>query len=348
MKKILILFIILFIPLKVSAASEIIVMDIDSGRILYEKNSNEKRLIASTTKIMTAIIAIENMRLDKTITVGDEVLKAYGTNIYIEPGEKITIKELLYGLILRSGNDAALTLSQNIKGKEKNFIKLMNKKAFDIGMKNTIFENVHGLDEETKNYSTAYDMALLSIYAYKNKIYRNISSTKKYIVKSNIKTYEWYNRNKLLRMYKNCTSGKNGYTPSAGKTLVTTASKDDMNLTIVTLNDPDIYNTHENLYNYYFNRYKNYTIINKDTFKYDESIINKKLYIKDNLIYPLEDSEVNKIETKLIIDNKNKEEVGKIEIKLNNKKLGEVKVYAVINKKKKEQSLFQKIMNWIF
>ena len=348
MKKILILFIILFIPLKVSAASEIIVMDIDSGRILYEKNSNEKRLIASTTKIMTAIIAIENMRLDKTITVGDEVLKAYGTNIYIEPGEKITIKELLYGLILRSGNDAALTLSQNIKGKEKNFIKLMNKKAFDIGMKNTIFENVHGLDEETKNYSTAYDMALLSIYAYKNKIYRNISSTKKYIVKSNIKTYEWYNRNKLLRMYKNCTSGKNGYTPSAGKTLVTTASKDDMNLTIVTLNDPDIYNTHENLYNYYFNRYKNYTVINKDTFKYDESIINKKLYIKDNFIYPLEDSEVNKIETKLIIDNKNKEEVGKIEIKLNNKKLGEVKVYAVINKKKKEQSLFQKIMNWIF
>lgn len=348
MKKILILFIILFIPLKVSAASEIIVMDIDSGRILYEKNSNEKRLIASTTKIMTAIIAIENMRLDKTITVGDEVLKAYGTNIYIEPGEKITIKELLYGLILRSGNDAALTLSQNIKGKEKNFIKLMNKKAFDIGMKNTIFENVHGLDEETKNYSTAYDMALLSIYAYKNKIYRNISSTKKYIVKSNIKTYEWYNRNKLLRMYKNCTSGKNGYTPSAGKTLVTTASKDDMNLTIVTLNDPDIYNTHENLYNYYFNRYKNYTIINKDTFKYDESIINKKLYIKDNFIYPLEDSEVNKIETKLIIDNKNKEEVGKIEIKLNNKKLGEVKVYAVINKKKKEQSLFRKIMNWIF
>lgn len=348
MKKILILFIILFIPLKVSAASEIIVMDIDSGRILYEKNSNEKRLIASTTKIMTAIIAIENMRLDKTITVGDEVLKAYGTNIYIEPGEKITIKELLYGLILRSGNDAALTLSQNIKGKEKNFIKLMNKKAFDIGMKNTIFENVHGLDEETKNYSTAYDMALLSIYAYKNKIYRNISSTKKYIVKSNIKTYEWYNRNKLLRMYKNCTSGKNGYTPSAGKTLVTTASKDDMNLTIVTLNDPDIYNTHENLYNYYFNRYKNYTIINKDTFKYDESIINKKLYIKDNFIYPLEDSEVNKIETKLIIDNKNKEEVGKIEIKLNNKKLGEVKVYAVIDKKKKEQSLFRKIMNWIF
>ena len=348
MKKILILFIILFIPLKVSAASEIIVMDIDSGRILYEKNSNEKRLIASTTKIMTAIIAIENMRLDKTITVGDEVLKAYGTNIYIEPGEKITIKELLYGLILRSGNDAALTLSQNIKGKEKNFIKLMNKKAFDIGMKNTIFENVHGLDEETKNYSTAYDMALLSIYAYKNKIYRNISSTKKYIVKSNIKTYEWYNRNKLLRMYKNCTSGKNGYTPSAGKTLVTTASKDDMNLTIVTLNDPDIYNTHENLYNYYFNRYKNYTVINKDTFKYDESIINKKLYIKDNFIYPLEDSEVNKIETKLIIDNKNKEEVGKIEIKLNNKKLGEVKVYAVINKKKKEQSLFRKIMNWIF
>lgn len=336
------------IPIKVQAASEIIVMDIDSGRILYEKNANEKRLIASTTKIMTAIIAIENMKLDKTITVGDEVLKSYGTNIYIEPGEKMTVKELLYGLILRSGNDAALTISKNIKGNEKRFISLMNKKAIELGMNNTTFENVHGLDEETRNYSTAYDMALLSIYAYKNKVYRSISSTKKYILKSNIKSFEWYNRNKLLSIYKYCTSGKNGYTPSAGKTLVTTSSKDNMNLTIVTLNDPDIYNTHENLYNYYFNRYKNYTIINKDTFKFDQSIINKKLYIKENFIYPLEESEIDKIKTKIVIESRNKKEAGKIEISLNNKKIGEVKVYSIISKKKKEKSLFQKIKNLIF
>ena len=191
-------------------------------------------------------------------------------------------------------------------------------------------------------------MSILSIYAYKNKVYKNISSAKKYLTKSNIKSYEWYNRNKLLRMYKYCTTGKNGYTPSAGKTLVTTATKDDMNLTIVTLNDPDIYNTHENLYNYYFNKYKNYKIINKDTFRFDESLINKKLYIKENFIYPLEESEVKQIETKVVIDNKNKEEVGKIIVKLNNKKIGEVKVYEVKSKKKKEQSLFQKIMNLIF
>ena len=128
---------------------------------------------------MTAIVAIENMSLDKEITVGDEVLKAYGTNTYIEVGENIKVKDLLYGLILRSGNDAALTLAKNIENKKGNFIDLMNEKAKEIGMENTSFANPHGLDEETRNYSTAYDMALLSKYAYRNKIYKTISKTKK-------------------------------------------------------------------------------------------------------------------------------------------------------------------------
>ena len=195
------------------------VMDNDSGRILYENNSNERRLIASTTKIMTCILVLENSDLSKKITVGDEILKVYGTNIYVEVGEILTIKDLLYGLMLRSGNDAAIVLANNIFNSEDEFIHKMNDKAKEIGMNNTVFNNPHGLDEETKNYSTAYDMALLAKYAYKNKMYRNIISTKKYNTKSNLKSYEWYNRVELINSYKYSLGGKNGYTPKAGKTL---------------------------------------------------------------------------------------------------------------------------------
>ena len=139
-----------------------VVMDLNSGSVLYQKNANEKRLIASITKIMTAIITLENISLNKEIKVGEEVLKMYGTNIYVEVGEKITIKDLLYGLLLRSGNDASVVLANAVSKNEEEFVKLMNTKAQEIGMKNSTFSNPHGLDEETKNYSTAYDMALLS------------------------------------------------------------------------------------------------------------------------------------------------------------------------------------------
>lgn len=350
MKKILFLLscVILFIPISVKATSEIVVMDLDSGRILFESNAHEKRLIASITKIMTAVVTIENNDLDKKITVGDEVLKSYGTNTYISVGEKIRVKDLLYGLILRSGNDAAITLSYSIDNNPNTFINKMNEKALTIGMKDTLFNNPHGLDEETKNYSTAYDMALLSRYAYQNSYYRKIASTKKYSLTTNLKSYIWYNRNKLLSTYKYCTGGKNGYTPSAGKTLVSTATKDDLNLTVVTLNDPDIYETHESLYNYYFSKYKNYKIINKDTFKFDKSLINKDLYIKDSFIYPLTENELEKIKTKIKLDNKNEKTAGVIEISLDNKVIGNVKIYEKEEKnKKKELKFFEKIKSLI-
>ena len=276
--KILLLIIVFTFPLKINASS--IVMDIDSGRILHQNNIHEKKLIASITKIMTAIIAIENNDINAKVTIGKEILTMYGTNIYIEVGEEITIKDLLYGLILRSGNDSAIALAAATSKTEENFVKLMNEKAKEIGMTNTIFENSHGLDEYTQNISTSYDMALLSSYAYKNKTYREIASTNKYIAKTKNKTYLWYNRNKLLNNYEYCTGGKNGYTPNAGRTLVTTASKNDLNLTAVTLNISNEYNVHENLYNETFKKYKNYTILDKKTFSIDKNLISQKPYIK--------------------------------------------------------------------
>lgn len=325
-----------------------IVMEIDSGRVLYENNSNERMLIASTTKIMTAILAIENTTIKDKITIGEEILSMYGTNIYIEVGEQMTIEDLLYGLILRSGNDAAEALAIHIAGTEENFAKIMNSKALEIGMNNTEFNNPHGLDDNTKNYSTAYDMAQLSRYVSNNNIYTQIANTKKYTVSTTNKSYLWYNRNKLLTSYKYCTGGKNGYTPDAGKTLVSTAEKNNLKLTAVTLNDPNIYETHEYLYEQMYSKYKNYTIIDKKEFKLENSIYKKDAYIKESFIYPLTKSEKEKIKTTIILlkDEEIKDIIGYIEIFLDEEKIGQVNIYKE-EQKKEEKTFFLTVKDYL-
>ena len=285
MKKFIVFLITFFIGLNTCFAISVpsnnaILIDQDSGRILFSKNINEKHLIASTTKIMTAVLAIESGKLDDMVTINESILKSHGSGIYIKEGEKISLRNLVYGLLLRSGNDASVVIAKEVGGSEEKFVEMMNEKAKDIGMKNTIFKNPHGLDEETKNFSTAYDMALLSKYAFSNKLYRKIVKTQKYEVSTVKKTYLWYNRNQLLTDYKYCTGGKNGYTPSAGKTLVSTASKDDLNLTIVSLNDGDIYNNHENLYENIFSEYHRYEIIDKNDFHISAETSDKNFYLK--------------------------------------------------------------------
>lgn len=337
---IMIIMTILF-PIKIYAkATSTIAMDLDTGRILYGNNINEKRLIASITKVLTAIIVLETTDIEKEIEVGQEVLKMYGTNIYIEPGEKITIKDLLYGLLLRSGNDAAVALAVATSGSEEKFVELMNKKAKEIGMHNSTFKNPHGLDEDTKNYSTAYDMALLSKYAYKNKTYRQISSTKKYETKTFNKTYLWYNRNRLLNNYNYATGGKNGYTPSAGKTLITTATKNKLNLTIVTLNDDSKYETHQKLYEQLFSEYRNYIIVDKNNFEVSKNK-NEVLYLKKSFSYPLNEKEIDKIKTIITFTDKSKITAGTITIYLDNKKIGQLDIYKKAQKKK--ENILQKI-----
>lgn len=346
MKKFFFFLIITFLflfPLGVQAldtSRSSVVMDIDSGRVLYSNNMNEKRLIASITKIMTATIALENGNIDKEITVGEEVLKMYGSNIYVELGEKLTLKDLLYGLLLRSGNDAAVVIANNVSKNEEEFVKLMNKKAKEIGMNHTVFNNCHGLDEETKNYSTAHDMALLSRYIYKSsKEYREITNTYKYTFSSSNKSYLWYNRNKLLKLYKYATGGKTGYTPSAGRTLVTTAKRNGLNLTIVTLKDNNEYETHESLYEKYFSKYNNYTIIDKEKFKIDKSYFKDELYLKESFKYPLTEYELEKVKTIVKIEKikgyKNNDKVGYIEISLNGETIKKIDIFVKVKKKRK-------------
>lgn len=345
----IIIFAIFIIPLNVFADSALstVVMEVNSGRILYSRDADSKRLIASITKIMTCIVTLENSSLEKVVTVGDEVLEMYGTNIYIEVSEKISIKDLLYGLMLRSGNDAAVVLAKNVFGSEEKFVMEMNKKAKELGMKNTKFSNPHGLDEDTKNYSTARDMAILSKYAYQNKIYREIVGTKKYSCKTNFKSYLWYNRMSLINNYKSCIGGKNGYTPSAGKTLVSLASEDDMVLSIVTLKDADLYNNHENMYKKYFNEYKLYTIIDKNNFIIDSNFIDSEVYIKESFKYPLSEDELSSVSTVVKINNNYNEDekiVGKIIIKFKEEEIGNIDIYRKINKKA-DKNILQKFKN---
>ncbi len=339
MKKIM-LFLILLMPINVSAfgsnAKGAILMDMDSGRILYSKSAHYTQSVASISKIMTAIIAIENGNINKKITVGDEVLKSYGSGIYVKPGEKIKLEDLIYGLMLRSGNDAALAISEEIAGSEEKFVDLMNKKAQKLNMKDTTFNNSSGLDEKEfkGNFSSAYDMALLMSYAMKNKNFRKIVKTKKHVVKTNKNTYVWHNKNKLLATYKYTIGGKTGYTKKAKRTLVTAASKDQLKLVVVTINDGNDWQDHKKLYEEAFEKYKSYTLLDrgKITIFGDNYYQNDRLYIKKSLKYPLLEIETNSLLLKYNLTKKRKcktgDIIGKAELYQNNKKVNSVNIYV--------------------
>ena len=225
----------------------------------------------------------------------------------------------------------------------------MNKKAKEIGMKNTIFNNSSGLEENGGNISTAYDMALLTSYAMKNETYRMITGTRKYTLKTNMNNYFWINKNKLLTLYKYTTGGKTGFTEIAKRTLVTTASKDDLNLVIVTLNDGNDFLDHQNLYKEAYENYKNYEIVKEGPFEiYGENYYNAPFYIKESFNYPLTNIEKNNIIIKInLLEKENYEDnevIGNMVIKLKDKELKKIDIFI---KKEIKKSLFQKIKEWI-
>lgn len=354
MKKFILFFILLFIPVKVfsysSSASSAILMDTDNKRILYSNNIHNIRSVASISKIMTCVVAIESGKLEEEILVTDIIKDAYGSGIYISIGEKIKLIDLLYGLMLRSGNDAAIMIAEYVGNGHKNFVDMMNKKAKEIGMKHTTFNNPSGLDNKIGNYSTAYDMAILTSYAMKNETYRKIVSTKSYKLKTNMNIYTWKNKNKLLSSYKYTTGGKTGFTEVAKRTLVTTASKSNVNLVAVTLNDGNDFNDHKALYEEAFNEYINYNILEKGYIEIidEEYYSNVKYYIKDNFNYILNDNEKNNIVLKFRIKKrynyKDNDKIGQVIVLFENKEIFATDVYIDI--KRKKIKIFDKILRW--
>ncbi|GAA5415411.1 D-alanyl-D-alanine carboxypeptidase DacB [Paraliobacillus ryukyuensis] len=234
-------------------ARNAILINQENGEVLYEKAAHDQHLIASITKIMTAIIAIESGKLDEEVTISHEAAYTEGSSIYLKEGEKVKLRDLVYGLILRSGNDAATAIAEHVGGSVEGFAYLMNEKAAWLGMNESHFDNPHGLDSET-HYSSAYDMAVLTKYAMNNDTFVEITGAKSY--HSEKRKYAWGNKNKLLTQYYPYTiGGKTGYTKAAGRTLVSIAKKDNTTLIVVTLQDPDDWKDHIRLYNWGFDHY---------------------------------------------------------------------------------------------
>lgn len=225
---------------EVSAAAAVL-MDADSGRLLYDKNGEKRMLIASTTKLMTALVALEQGGLQQEITVTGGHM-AEGSSMYLRPGEKLTLETLLYGLLLSSGNDAALAVTECMGGAVP-FVARMNEKAAELGMENTHFANPNGLDDEA-HYSTAEDMAKLAAAAMDDPVLRRVASTRTARIGGRTLT----NHNKLLSRMEGCVGLKTGYTRAAGRTLVSCAERDGVRLVAVTLQDGDDWNDHASLY----------------------------------------------------------------------------------------------------
>ncbi len=347
MKKILYLLLLLLIPLKIKAisASSYIVMDMDSGRVLEGSNINKQSLIASTTKILTAITAIEYGKLDSNVRINQDILSAYGSGIYVQIGEELKLDDLLYGLMLRSGNDAALAIASAVAGSKENFVYLMNEKAKSIGMNDSNFVNPSGLEENdgSGNMSTVYDMAKLTRYAMQNEDYRRITGTKEITIKSSMKTYKWINKNKLLRIYSYCTGGKTGFTKKARRTLVTTASKDNMNLVVVTFNDGNDFNDHKSLYEKYFDNYKSVKVIDKNS-DYGENV-----KIKNDFYLVIKNDE--KYETNIVREStagaENGSIVGKVEVILNGEIIGYRNLYYEKKSVTEDKSFISKLLDFI-
>lgn len=232
------------------SAQSAILMCADTGDVLYEKNADEHMLIASTTKIMTAIVVIENCNMDDEVLINTEWCCIEGSSMYLEAGKSYTVKELLTGMMLTSGNDAAMALACHVSGSSEKFAELMNDKAEELGMTESSFENPHGLDGE-KQYSTARDMAVLAQYCMKNDIFREISGTKTATIGELI----FVNHNKLLWNCEGCKGIKTGYTMAAGRTLVSFCERDGMGLICVTLNAPEDWDDHMKLYDWGFSQY---------------------------------------------------------------------------------------------
>jgi len=281
-----------------------ILMDSRTGRVLYERNGYKKMPMASTTKIMTALVALENGKLDDKITIGNQCVGVEGSSIYLREGEILTLKDMLYGLMLRSGNDSAIAIALHVGKSTEEFVNLMNQKAKSIGALNTNFINPHGLHDNF-HYSTAYDMALITKSAFECEDFGDIVKSKSYIANREENNY-FYNKNKTLWDYSGGDGVKTGYTMSSGRCLVSSASRNGMRLIAVSLNARDWFNDNYKLLNYGFNNYKPYIIYDEGQFikktnisKGDKKWIN--FVTERSCIYPLKDEEREKIKISLEI-----------------------------------------------
>jgi len=272
-------------------------IDVESGRLLYSHNGDKRMRIASLTKIMTAIVAIEHGDLSDIVKTGRRAAGKEGSSIYLRVGDEMSLHHLLYGLMLRSGNDAAVAIAEHVGGSEEGFVHLMNEKARELGLENTHFMNPHGLDHDD-HYSSANDLARLTAYALRNPVFREIVKTRvKKVPNQNAEwDHVWTNKNKMLLMYEGADGVKTGYTKLAGRCLVSSATRNGQQLAAVTLNDGDDWADHRKLLDWGFEHYPLLTIAEEG-----RKIAGYRLAVARPFRYPLAEGERERITTRLVV-----------------------------------------------
>ncbi len=252
-----------------------VLIEAASGEVIFGQNENTRLSMASTTKIMTALVAIEQMPLDTEITVTEQTVGVEGSSIYLTAGEVLTLEELLYALLLQSANDAAETIAVAVAGNVPAFAELMNEKARELGLHNTHFQNPHGLDAEG-HYTTARELALLTRAALDNDVFRRICSTKRHTIPlhNTDGVRLLLNHNKLLSSYEGCIGVKTGFTKKTGRCLVSAAERDGVRLIAVTLGAPDDWRDHTAMLDYGFSLYTSVTLCEPDFYNAPMPMIN--------------------------------------------------------------------------
>jgi D-alanyl-D-alanine carboxypeptidase (penicillin-binding protein 5/6) len=291
----------------VSAESAILI-EARTGRILFEQNAYEELPMASTTKVMTAILAIENSAPDDIVVVSDNASGIGGSSVWLDVGEKMSMSDMLFGLMLRSGNDAAIAIAEHVGGSLDGFVEMMNAKANELGAYHTHFANPNGLPAEN-HYTTAYDLALICAYAMSNPYFCEI-------VKTQYKTIPWeghdwdrvlMNKNKLLYDYEGCNGIKTGYTDAAGRCLCSAAMRDGMQLISVVLDAPDMFNDSRRMLDYGFENYSYKTLVSAGEHVGDVSVAHGMedsfpVYTDEDVAYPLTDEEYARVQKKVYIE----------------------------------------------
>lgn len=326
------------IPGPSTHAQSAALIDVTSGRILYSKDGDKELRIASLTKIMTAIVAIEQGKLDDKVKVSSTAFAKEGSSLYLKLGEEMTLENMLYGLMLRSGNDAASAIAEHVGGSEEGFVLLMNKKAEEIGLKHSHFMNPHGLDADG-HYSTANDLARLTAYALHNPVFKRIVATEDKSAPNPNESWEysWHNKNKMLRLYEGADGVKTGYTKKAFRCLVSSATRNGQQLAAVTLNDGNDWNDHARMLDFGFENFPLVEIAQKE-----QPVANTDVITGRGFTYPLAESEKSAVTKKLVLttnptetrSEKNEEQLdpsfglaGRIDLELKGEFIGSIPVY---------------------
>ncbi len=325
-----------------------VVIEESTNRVLYESNSNDKKPMASTTKIITALTVLESANLEDEVVIPKEAQGVEGSSVYLKAGDIYTVKDLLYGLMLQSGNDCAVALAIHVAGSIEKFASLMNEKAKEAGAFNTNFTNPHGLHDK-EHFTTAYDLAILTSLAYKNPSFVEIVSSKKY--KFNDRYI--YNKNKLLSSFEGADGVKTGYTTIAGRCLVSSSKREDMRVICVVLDCYDMWNKSAYLMNKAHEEYTLTKIVSTSDV-YNAKVFgginpNVSCSTFNDVYYPLNSKESEKIKYDLSLNDLNapvykNQFCGTIKVYLDKCLIFEENIYTIDNVRKK--TLFDQLKEW--